>query len=64
MKTKTWNVRKHDAQGSHFLGTVRESTEEYARCAALSQYGRTDEEPKSPDTIGPDDDFDVTPALT
>lgn len=61
-KTRTWNVRKHSPNGSVYLGTVMESSEELARCAALSRFGRTDDEPETEDSIGIDDDFDVSPA--
>ena len=66
MTTKTWNVRVHRGiHGSQSLGQVTESTEELARCAALSKFGITEEEAEEGTLcpgIYPADDFDVSPA--
>ena len=65
MTTKTWNVRVHRGiHGSQDLGQVRESTEELARCAALSKFGISEEEAEDGTLrpgIYPTDDFDVLP---
>lgn len=62
---KTWNVRVHRNGGSKQLGQVHESTEELARCVALSKYGISDDEAQEGTLragIYPADDFDVSPA--
>lgn len=68
-KMKSWKVRVHRAGVSTTLGSVTETTESLARCAALSKYAicdddeslRRDSIANSPRGILPDDDFDVTP---
>ena len=66
MSLKAWNVRVHRAgEPSIELGQVNESTEELARCAALSKYGISEEEAEEGTMrrgIYPADDFDVSPA--
>lgn len=57
---KQWNVRVHRNGLSRYIGTVYEKTEELARCAALSMYGRDEDEPYDELLIGPDDEFDVS----
>jgi len=64
MPLKTWNVRVHLKTGSVSLGQVAESSEELARCAALSKFGIPDDEDTDPDCRGirEEDEFDVSPA--
>lgn len=53
----------HRNGGYQELGQVHESSEELARCAALSKYGITEEEAEEGvlrKGIYPADDFDVT----
>lgn len=60
---KTWNVRVHRAGGSQLLGQVHETSEELARCAALSKFGVSEEDAEDGTPragIYPADDFDVT----
>lgn len=60
---KTWKVRVHRDGGSKQIGQVHETTEELARCAALSKYGiGEDEAGEGTLRVGiyPDDDFDVS----
>lgn len=60
---KTWNVRVHRANGSKHLGQVHETSEELARCAAISKYGISEEEAEEGTLragIYPADDFDVS----
>lgn len=56
-----WNV---NVRGVGFIGTVHESTEELARCAALSKYGaegfRDDYDIADPKYIFEDDEFSVS----
>lgn len=40
----TWNVYVERNGRSHYLGEVDESTEELARCAALSKFAIDDDE--------------------
>lgn len=66
MGMKTWNVRVHPANGapSIDLGQVGETSEELARCAALSKFGICSEDDHDPGKRGirEDDDFDVSEA--
>ncbi len=62
---KAWNVRVHHSGDSKELGQVHESSEELARCAALSKYGISEEEANEGTLragIYPADDFDASPA--
>lgn len=62
---KTWNVRVLRDGGSKELGQVHETSEELARCAALSKYGISDDEAEEGTLragIYPADDFDVSRA--
>ncbi|MCL6509841.1 MAG: hypothetical protein K6U78_04055 [Anaerolineae bacterium] len=65
---KAWNVRVSRPGGARHIGQVMADREEWARCAALSRYGVTDEEIEAGEVadqeraILPDDDFDVSPA--
>lgn len=63
-KSKVWHVRVHRGGQSKYIGDVHASTEELARCAALSMYGHSDDDGEEvpEDAIGIDDDFDVTEA--
>lgn len=64
MTLKTWNVRVHLKTGSVSLGQVAETSEELARCAALSKFGIPDDEDSDPTLRGirEADEFDVSPA--
>lgn len=63
MGMKTWNVRVHAATGSIELGQVHESSQELARCAALSKFGiHPDDDDGTGRGIREEDDFDVSPA--
>lgn len=62
---KTWSVRVHRNGGSKAIGQVHETSEELARCAALSKYGISEDEAEEGTLragIYPADDFDVSPA--
>jgi hypothetical protein len=62
---KTWNVRVHRGGRIKELGQVHETSEELARCAALSKFGISEEEADEGSMragIYPSDDFDVSPA--
>jgi hypothetical protein len=63
MEFKNWNVRVHTVNGPVDLGQVGESSEELARCAALSKFGISEDEDTDPNRRGirADDDFDVSP---
>lgn len=65
-KPREWRVLVHDKHGSIELGTVIESDEALARCAALSKFGTEGERDEQTiqfggprDVIYEDDDFDV-----
>jgi hypothetical protein len=68
MDMKTWNVRVVRAGRAVHVGQVSESNESLARCAALSQYGVSEEELAEEggcrrcSAIYSDEDFDVSPA--
>ena len=60
-----WRVYVHRDGGRKLLGQVNETSEELARCAALSKYGISEEEAEEGTLragIYPADDFDVSPA--
>ena len=62
---KAWNVRVHRNGATKLLGQVHETTEELARCAALSKYGISEDEAEEGTLragIYSVDDFDVSPA--
>lgn len=69
MGMKQWNVRVMREGQSIHIGTVAESTELLARCAALSRYGLSEDEVEAGGVrsrgaaIYPDEDFDVSPVL-
>lgn len=46
---KTWNVRVRRNGRDLTLGQVHERNEELARCAALSRFGISDDEPADTD---------------
>ena len=54
--TREWDVYVWRGAGHH-LGTVQESCEECARCAALSKFGADAND--QPGRIGPDEEFSV-----
>lgn len=66
-RMRTWNVRVHRFGVSEHLGTVHETTEANARCAALSTFGQregkayTEKPGFGPLAITDTDDFDVSP---
>lgn len=60
---KTWNVRVHTSGGSVSLGQVQETSEDNARCAALSKFGvHPDDDDGKRQGIREGDDFDVSRA--
>lgn len=60
---KTWNVRVHTPSGSISLGQVHETSEDNARCAALSKFGvHPDDDDGKCQGIREGDDFDVSRA--
>ncbi|MCM2296788.1 hypothetical protein [Rhodoferax sp.] len=65
---RKWNVHVIREGRSQYIGEVSESSEEMARCAALSRFGvgadeiDTEESPPRCVAIYPDDDFEVSPA--
>lgn len=67
MNPRDWQVRVHRGTVSVELGTVTETTEALARCAALSRFGVEEEELEAAgirlrrEAIYPDEDFDVSP---
>lgn len=57
-----WHVFIHSRQVG-YIGTVVESCEEYARCAALLRYSEEGDRSTSDEkVIFEDDDFDVRPS--
>lgn len=61
---KEWHVFVH-TRDVGYIGTVMESTEELARCAALSKFSCEGERAgvdRNTKAIFDDDDFDVRPA--
>jgi hypothetical protein len=64
-RMKTWNVLNNST--GQDLGQVHETSEEFARCAALSKFGeegeraalRANHRPESKHAIYEDDDFSV-----
>lgn len=71
MTMKSWNVVVHKLRsGDVTLGRVQADTEALARCAALHEYGLSEddileaktEESELPPGIQPDDDFSVVRA--
>jgi hypothetical protein len=65
LKQKLWNVRVHRNGESQELGQVIETTEELARCAAMSKFAISEEEAEEGTLrrgIYPADDFDVSEA--
>lgn len=64
-RTKAWNVQVRRNGGTKQLGQVHETTEDLARCAALSKYGISEDDVEDGTLragIYPADDFDVSPA--
>lgn len=65
---RKWNVHVIREGRSQYIGEVNESSEEMARCAALSRFGvgadeiDAGEAPPRSVAIYPDDDFEVSPA--
>lgn len=65
---RKWNVHVIREGRSQYIGEVSESSEEMARCAALSRFGVGEDEidtggaPPRCVAIYPDDDFEVSPA--
>lgn len=62
MNIKTWNVVVNRGSETQTLGQVHETSEELARCAALSKYGISEDEAEEGTTrrgIYPADDFSV-----
>ncbi len=60
---KTWNVRVHTLRGSISLGQVHETSEDNARCAALSKFGvHPEDDDGQRQGIREGDDFDVSRA--
>lgn len=60
---KTWNVRVHTPRGTISLGQVHETSEDNARCAALSKFGvDPDDDDGKCQGIREGDDFDVSRA--
>ncbi|MDO9164893.1 MAG: hypothetical protein Q7U13_02180 [Rhodoferax sp.] len=65
---RKWNVQVIREGRSHYIGEVNESSEEMARCAALSRFGvgadeiDAGEAPPRCVAIYPDDNFEVSPA--
>jgi hypothetical protein len=59
---KVWDVYVTRENRPLWLGVVTETTEPYAREAALSNYGVADDEPFERFGINADDDFSVTEA--
>ena len=63
-----WNVYVIREGRSQYIGEVSESSQEMARCAALSRFGVDEDEidagefPPRCVAIYPDDDFEVSPA--
>lgn len=60
-----WRVYVHRDGCRKLLGQVNETSEELARCAALSKYGISEDEAEEGTLragIYPADDFDVSPA--
>ena len=64
---KKWNVHVTREGRSQYIGEVSESSEEMARCAALSRFGVGEDEIDAGEAaprrvaIYPDEDFDVSP---
>lgn len=65
---RPWSVYVRRGDRSVYVGQVHADNEEWARCAALSRYGVTDDELRSAEagdpaaSILPDDEFEVQPA--
>lgn len=65
---RKWNVHVIREGRSQYIGEVNESSEEMARCAALSRFGvgadeiNAGEAPPRCEAIYPDDNFEVSPA--
>lgn len=63
---RKWNVHVIREGWSHYIGEVNESSEEMARCAALSRFGVGEDEIEAGEAaprhvaIYPDDDFEVS----
>lgn len=65
MGMRTWQVYVYRDGRSQHVGSVGESSEELARCAALSKYGASEEdlsglEPGRKSVILPDEEFSVS----
>lgn len=65
---RPWAVYVQRGGRAVYLGEVHADNEEWARCAALSRYGVSDDELEAGEGGGaevailPDDDFEVRPA--